>query len=550
MFNKKRRVSKRMGKELKKAIKRLAGIVMAFVLIAATVAPAYAASTKKAFSLNAEEVTIVISKSFDFNIKNKVKGATYKWTITNEDVATVNEKNGVVTGVGKGITNVKCRITVDGKNYLLRAKVTVLKPAVKVDITNPVKGLEVGEYYRLKADIIPESSNDIITWSSSNEDIVRVDKDGSFAAKKEGTVTITASNESKRSDSVTIKIGDGVGTVDPEDSEDDAEDTEKEDVKVLETVYEEDFANSLGDFGPRGSASVIHSKSGKDADGGKGLLSITGRTSTWNGTIADIFDKVTPGASYQVTGWVRYTSGEDEEVIKVTQQANVRGEDKYLAISGDVTVKKGQWTELTGVMEVPAGASASFVYLEANSLIDFYVDNVKIQKIDAEIVEEDLSGIEAAKVGDIVYKNDFEGEKVLDARAGSVRTITTDVSRNGKASLQVTRENGWDGAGVRFATTNDIEILSLYGNTVHASFYVMYNDGPDQVEFKINNRMEKADNSDVVLAQQAVTKGEWTLLEADCYIAENATGNIIFIETNGDVALTFYVDDVEFEVVK
>ena len=247
---------------------------------------------------------------------------------------------------------------------------------------------------------------------------------------------------------------------------------------------------------------------------------------------------------------MRYTSGEDEEVIKATQQANVRGEDKYLAISGDVNVKKGEWTKLTGIMEVPAGASSSFVYFEANNLIDFYLDNVKIQKLDAEIVEEDLSGIEPAKVGDIVYKNDFEDDRVLDSRAGSVRTITTDVSRNGKSSLQVTRENGWDGAGVKFTAANDIEILSMYGRTVHASFYVMYNDGPDEVEFKINNKMEKADNSDVVLSQIAVKKGEWTLIEADCYIAENATGNIIFVETNGDVALTFYVDDVLLEVVK
>ena len=258
-----------MGKELKKAIRRLAGIVMAFVLIAAAVAPAYAAPAKKAFSLNAEEATIVVGKSFNFNIKNKVKGATYKWTITNEDVATVNEKNGVVTGVAKGTTNVRCRITVDGKNYLLRAKVTVLKPAVKVNITNPVKSLEVGEYYRLQADMIPESSNDIITWTSSNEDIVRVDKDGSFAARKDGTVTITATTVSERSDSVTIKFGDGVATEVPDDSKDDVEDTVKEDVKVLETVYDEDFADSFGGFGPRGSASVTHSKSGRDADGGK-----------------------------------------------------------------------------------------------------------------------------------------------------------------------------------------------------------------------------------------------------------------------------------------
>jgi hypothetical protein len=76
----------------------------------------------------------------------------------------------------------------------------------------------------------------------------------------------------------------------------------------------------------------------------------------------------------------------------------------------------------------------------------------------------------------------------------------------------------------------------------------MYKGGPDEVQFKLNNKMEKADNSDNILSQIAVKKGEWTLIEADCYINEKATGNMIFIETDGDVALTFYMDDVELVV--
>jgi hypothetical protein len=544
-----------MSKELRSAVKRLAVLVMAFVLIAAAFTPALAAPAKKALSLNATEVTIVVGKSFNFNIDNKIKGSTYFWRVTNEDVAVVNEKNGVVTGVGKGTTNVTCRISTGTTNYLLRGKVTVLKPAVKVTIANPDEDLEVGQYYRLRADVIPESANDIITWTSSDNNIIKVDKDGSFAARKTGTVTITATSVSERSDSVTIKVGGGedVEDVDKPDVDDkpEEEQEDKEEVKLGKIILEETFETTAGGFAGRAysTAKVGHSKAGKAAQG-KGYITVTGRTDSWHGAILDITDKVTQGASYNVSAWVRYTSGDDVEVMKASMQALTREGDTYPAITGEQEIKKGEWTQITGVMLVPPSSTKSQIYFEANSLIDFYVDHLIIQEIEAEIIEEDLSGIEPAKVGDIVYKNDFEGDRVLDSRGDSERTITKAQAHKGKSSLQVTRSLGWDGAGVKFTSANDIEILSLYGRTVHASFYVMYNEGPEEVQFKLNNKMEKADGSDNIPSQIAVKKGEWTLIEADCYIAEKTIGNMIFIETEGDVALTFYMDDVEIKVVE
>lgn len=543
-----------MSKELRSAMKRLAVLVMAFALLAGAVSPVLAAPAKKVPSLNADEVTIVVGKSFNFNIKDKIAGSTYEWTVSNEKVAVVNAKNGVVTGVGKGTTNVSCLVKTGTANYLLRAKVTVLKPAAKVTISNPVETVEVGQYYRLKVDMTPKSANDILTWTSSNEGIIRVDKDGSFAASKPGTVTITASTVSGRSDSIVIRVAGEVDDTEDVDKPDVEEGPEKEpekEIKVGKTIYEETFEKSLGGFVARqgSSAIVTHATAGKAAEG-KGYMSIAGRTATWHGASVDITDKVTPGASYLVTAWVRYTSGNDVEIIKATQQATTREGDTYPAITGDHEVKKGTWTEISGVMVVPPSTTKSQIYFEANNLIDFFVDHIVVKEVDAEIIEEDLSGIKPAEVGDIIYKNDFEGDRVLDSRGSSTRTITSKVSHKGKASLEVSRGAGWDGAGVRFTSANNIEILSLYERTVHASFYVMYNDGPDEVQFKLNNRMEKADNTDTILSQIAVKKGEWTLIEADCYIADKATGNMIFIETEGDVALTFYMDDVEIKVVK
>lgn len=550
-----------MSKKQKNVFKKLLIAAMACVLLLSPAIPSYAEAAK-APALNAAEVTIVVGKTFNFNVNNKAKGATYAWSVNNKEVATINKSNGVVTGVGQGSTNIYCQVGVNGTYYRLKAKVTVVKPAVKVTITNPVDTLNVKDYYDLDAKIIPASSGDIVTWTSSNKNIARVDEDGSFAALKPGTVTITAKTVSGRSDSVTIKVlGDGTEeaeeATETEDTEapkkEDKEEAEKEteeEVKVLKTVYKEDFANSVGKFTARGSARISHTKAGMGAEGGRGYMSVTGRTANWNGATTDITSLVTPGATYRVTAWVRYTSGKDTEVLKVTQQANSLNDETYPDISGQVEVTKGKWTKLSGTMVVSPDTIKCQVYFEAANLIDFFVDNIVIEQLDVELVEKEAEEIIPAKVGDVVYKNDFEGDKVLDTRGNSARTITTKAKHAGKSGLEVTRNYGWDGAGVKFTKANDIQVASLYGKTVHASFYVMYNEGPDEVNFKLNNKMEKADNSDNILSQIAVKKGEWTLIEADCFIAEKATGNMIFVETEGDVALTFYIDDVEMKVVK
>ena len=544
-----------MSKKLVRVFRKFTMVAFAFVLVCSTVSPAFVQAAAKAPSLNATKKTIVVGKSFNFNVNNKIKGATYMWEAAKEDVVSIDQGNGVVTGVGVGTSRISCRISVSGKNYRLTANVTVLKPAVKVTITNPVKQLDLKEYYRLKTKITPASSTDIITWTSSDVSIAKVDSDGSFAAMKAGTVTITARTLSGRSDSVTINVhGDGEAAEDTDVEEEIKDDTteveEEEEAKVLKTVYTEDFSSSVGSFVGRGNAKVFQTTAGKAAEGGKGYTSITDRTENWNGAIVDITDKVIPGATYRVTGWARYTAGADTENIKITQERTSKDADGRWMPIGSAEVKKGEWTKITGTLEVSPTTTQCSVYFEVDTLIDFFIDNIVIEQLDKEIKEAEVIVVEKAKVGDIVYKSDFEDGSILDTRAGSERTNTTDAAKSGKASVQVKRNNGWDGAGVKFTSQNKIVAESLYGMTVHTSVYVMYKDGADEVNFKLNNKMEMADDSDSILSQVAVKKGEWTLIEADCFIANGAIGDMIFIETENNGALTFYMDDIEIKVVK
>jgi endo-1,4-beta-xylanase len=376
--------------------------------------------------------------------------------------------------------------------------------------------------------------------------------DGTLVIKKAGTATLTATSFSGRSDSVTIQFsGDGETTVvEEEKKEETVVEEMKDGVKVLKTILKEDFASSVGSFEGRGAAGVAQTTAGIAADSAKGYMKVTGRTATWNGAVTDVTSLVEPGSTYLVTGWVRYTAGENTETFKITQERTSSEDAKYVPISQDVAVTKGNWTQISGILQVTPSTTQCLVYLETASLIDFYVDNVVIEKIDAAPVEGEKVVLQEIKVGDTVVKRDFEDGLVLEARGNSTRTLTNTIAKNGKASLEVTRSAGWDGAGFTFSSDNKLVKASYFGRTVHVSAYVMYKDGAEEVDFKLNNKMETADNGDNIVSQIPVKKGEWTLIEADCYIAKDATGNFIFIETENDGALTFYIDDFTISVVK
>ncbi len=118
-----------MVQKQSKGMKRLATIILAMALVLTSITPAFAKEDVKQPSLNATKKTIVVGKTFNFNVKNQVKDSTYAWSSNNEQVATINKDNGVVTGVAKGLATITCRIKLSGKYVRLTAKVTVLKPA-------------------------------------------------------------------------------------------------------------------------------------------------------------------------------------------------------------------------------------------------------------------------------------------------------------------------------------------------------------------------------------------------------------------------------------
>ena len=131
------------------------------------------------------------------------------WSSSNTAVATVDEKTGEITAVSTG--NAIITIKVGNKSAQLIVNVTE-KTADYVEVTGvqlktSSYTLKENQTYQLLANVLPtNATNKEITWTSSDESIATVSKDGLVTAIAAGEVTITASSVNGKSASCHIIV--------------------------------------------------------------------------------------------------------------------------------------------------------------------------------------------------------------------------------------------------------------------------------------------------------------------------------------------------------
>ena len=140
------------------------------------------------------------------------------------------------------------------------------------------------------------------------------------------------------------------------------------------------FEDGTDGFTGRGAAKVAVASGGRSGN----CLSVTGRTSTWNGAELNVTDSIVKGATYSISVWVKQTSGSDK-TMKLSGNLAVSGQqDSYPAIKDNTTVPSGSWVELKGIYTVPASFTKLTFYVEGPSdTFDFLVDDVTIKQISA-----------------------------------------------------------------------------------------------------------------------------------------------------------------------
>lgn len=154
-------------------------------------------------------VTLKVGKKLTLNATVTPADADTKltWKSSKKDVAKVSKK-GVVTALKAGTTTITVS-TDNGKTAKVKIKVTEKSVSLKKVTLKEGKKLtlKVGEKRTLTPKLTPSSATAKLTWSSSNEKIVKVSKKGVIKALKKGkaTITVTADNGKKAEIKITVK---------------------------------------------------------------------------------------------------------------------------------------------------------------------------------------------------------------------------------------------------------------------------------------------------------------------------------------------------------
>lgn len=369
-----------MGSSKRTVRKILVGAVVAAMGVTTLFTHAGSSYAAGEATLNKTSRNILTRQTYDFDVTGAPSDAVITWKSSDETIAAVDE-NGVVTGIKKGAATITCEVTSAGKTQTLTAKVQIRKPALKIEINNKVSELKYGEKVDLNRTLTPKTSNDVTTWKSSDSKIATVDANGVVKGLKDGTVTITATTMSGKSDSVEITVYGAPAptkapeaTATPVPTRTPAKPTPKP-TQSGNIVYQESFETSVGSFESRGGAKLSVAKSATSPDGMQ-YLQISGRTSNWNGGALKVNELLELGGTYKLSAQVRQTAG-DGEVIKATLQKN---SDQYSQVQ-TVATDKNKWVELAGEFTVDKDTKDLLLYFEADTLIDISVDKVVITKV-------------------------------------------------------------------------------------------------------------------------------------------------------------------------
>ena len=155
-------------------------------------------------SLNMTSIPLKIKQKTNvFKVKGLANGDSVKsYSSSNKKIFTVSS-NGKITAKKKGTATLTVTLA-SGKQ--LKAKVKVQKGTVKtskISVKERSVSLKKGKKYQIKASVFPLTSQEKVTYSTSNKKIATVDKKGKVVAKKKGKAVITVKSGKKKT---TVKI--------------------------------------------------------------------------------------------------------------------------------------------------------------------------------------------------------------------------------------------------------------------------------------------------------------------------------------------------------
>ena len=148
--------------------------------------------------LNATSIPMKLKQSTTvIKVKMAEGDSVVSWTSSNKKIVTVNKK-GKIKAKKKGKATVTVTLA-SGKTASFVVKVQKNKVTTK-KITGVEKKLSLkkGAKYKLAPVLNPLTSQDKLTYTSSNKKVATVDKKGNIKAKGKGTAKITVKSGKKK----------------------------------------------------------------------------------------------------------------------------------------------------------------------------------------------------------------------------------------------------------------------------------------------------------------------------------------------------------------
>lgn len=147
----------------------------------------------ESITLSEKEMTVPLSAGwvqlYATILPDSAKNEEVVWSSSDTSVLTV-DSNGKVTLKKAGVSTVMVVSRVDATIYSL-CKITVAKSVTGIKLDYKSRDMYVGETFRLTYVVSPgDSTNAAVTWTSSNNSIASVDKNGLVSAKSVGTAVI------------------------------------------------------------------------------------------------------------------------------------------------------------------------------------------------------------------------------------------------------------------------------------------------------------------------------------------------------------------------
>ena len=279
-----------------------------------------------------------------------------------------------------------------------------------------------------------------------------------------------------------------------------------------------------------------------DAESGMHSLLTTTNSSGQGGPGIQLQNLI-PGATYQITGFVKLTSGEAATAANFTvqrQDPGCSGGTCYDTVGNyQVAVSDSGWAQIGGAYTVSTTATSLLLYAQLigpTAAQSFYLDNVVVNEI---------SGPPGGPQDNSGLSTNFEdgGLGGWSSRAGSTLANTTADWHSGTRSLLVThRVAAYDGPQISVSN-------KMYNGSQYA-LHVWVKLGPsatqaDTLRMSLQTTLAGTTTYHTVVGNTAVPLGQWVELKIPVYsmaFAYDPGTAFVYVESNSGTQ-DFYIDD-------